>query len=253
MLIFGYMTIHSTLKLGAFHPVFCEDFQVVEELSSNHLLAAVMDGCSMGKDSHFAATLTGKILKKIVKEIGYQVFAGDLPDLTQMKLEEIGKQILQRFWSDFRQISNQLFLDQLEQLTTIVLAIVELPTNCAHVWIVGDGFIAGNGIVKEIDQGNKPDYFGYHLSRPFEEWYGKLLQQFDYEGLSTLSIATDGVGSFEKLGKQLPDFEGEIVPYLLTDNTYAELPTMLDKKMRLLEENHGWVATDDVSIIRMEW
>lgn len=68
------MKIYSALKIGEFHPVFCEDFNVVEKLSENWMLIAVMDGCSSGKDSHFASALFGEIIKKIAKNIPYWDF-----------------------------------------------------------------------------------------------------------------------------------------------------------------------------------
>jgi hypothetical protein len=38
------------------------------------MLCAVMDGCTMGTDSYFIATLVGKLLRKFVIEKSYQTF-----------------------------------------------------------------------------------------------------------------------------------------------------------------------------------
>ncbi|MEL6697808.1 MAG: hypothetical protein AAFP89_16320 [Bacteroidota bacterium] len=54
------MQIHQTVRLGHFHPVYCEDALWTDEIQDEIYLAAVMDGCTMGKESHFAASLVVK-------------------------------------------------------------------------------------------------------------------------------------------------------------------------------------------------
>jgi len=61
------MQIYSVLKLGQFHPIFCEDFTFHSQLNEDWVMIAVMDGCSSGINSHFTSTLFGKILKKSPK------------------------------------------------------------------------------------------------------------------------------------------------------------------------------------------
>ena len=67
------MKIYQVLQIGDHHVNYCEDYTLVVEIGNNHFLAAVMDGCSMGKESYFAATLVGKILRKsIINQLTWQ-------------------------------------------------------------------------------------------------------------------------------------------------------------------------------------
>jgi hypothetical protein len=49
------MKIYTTLQIGEHHTNHCEDYLIIEEVGKNKLLCAVMDGCTMGTDSYFAA------------------------------------------------------------------------------------------------------------------------------------------------------------------------------------------------------
>lgn len=68
------MKAYTLLRMGEHHTNHCEDYAVVEPLGPNRLLCAVMDGCTMGTDSYFAATLVGKVLRKIAAEKNYGSF-----------------------------------------------------------------------------------------------------------------------------------------------------------------------------------
>ena len=58
-------------QIGEFHINHNEDFLVTHEIGKDKLMIAVMDGCTMGTESHFASTLIGKLLRQISKEIHY--------------------------------------------------------------------------------------------------------------------------------------------------------------------------------------
>lgn len=60
------MKIYSTLQIGEFHLNHCEDYLIIEDPGKDKKLLAIMDGCTMGCDSYFIATLVGKILKRIL-------------------------------------------------------------------------------------------------------------------------------------------------------------------------------------------
>ena len=247
------MHIRSFLQKGEFHPVFCEDFLFHTQLRDEFYIATVMDGCSMGNDSHFASSLFAKVLKKVVKELGYQEFFGDLPAFEEWSLEELGKYILEKSWEELRRIKSNLHLDQLELLSTLILAVVDTKRKQAWLIVLGDGFFAAEGKIREIDQDNRPDYLAYHLAEDFEEWYGKQNQQFNLEDIHELIIATDGIGSFEKLDKSKRDFQEEAENYLFFDPEFSDLAKVFDKKMEKLKTDFGLIATDDVGIIEMKW
>lgn len=170
------MQIKTVLKKGEFHPVFCEDFLYHVPLSKSIYLSAVMDGCSMGESSHFSSSLLGKLLKKACIEMRYQEFAKDIPLIDDTQLPDLGKEVVHRLWKDLKQTANSLMLEQLEILSTLLLALVDTRTGQAWILLAGDGFIAVEKELIEIDQDNRPNYMAYHLSKGFEKWFQEELQ-----------------------------------------------------------------------------
>lgn len=247
------MHIQTALQKGHFHPVYCEDFLLTQELSKHRWLAAVMDGCTMGDDSHFASTLTGKILKKIIKELGFEEFGGSFPSLDTIPLDQLTKEIVMRLLASLEQASNSLLLEESELLSTLVLSLVDQTQHKAFVLVIGDGYFASEGKVEDVDQNNKPDYLGYHLGENIESWWASQTQHWSLDSIASLTIATDGPGAIEKLDSSKPDFPGSVIDYLLLDESLDHLPRGLGKKLEQLENEHGLVATDDIAIIKMRW
>lgn len=64
------MKTYSALQIGDYHLNNCEDYLFIGDIGNDKILCAVMDGCTMGTDSYFVSTLTGKLLRKIAKEKG---------------------------------------------------------------------------------------------------------------------------------------------------------------------------------------
>lgn len=243
------MQISSIVQKGEFHPVYCEDYLFEQALTESIHVAAVMDGCTMGTDSHFASALIGKLLKKVIKELSYQEYLKVIPSFVTTPLNNIGRNIIQKVREELRRLSNELYLDELELLSTLNLAIVNTQTNDAWVIIIGDGCVGVNGKIVEVDQENRPDYLGYHLSGLFEDWFEAQQNQFEFSNITKLSIATDGVLSFEKLIKAAPVFSGSVATFLMLD----DLPEPIHKKIDTLQHNFGLIGTDDIGIIKMKW
>ena len=89
------MTIYTTLQIGELHTNHCEDYLITAEIGKHTFLCAVMDGCTMGTDSYFAATLTGKLLRKISKEYSYKEFYSKESVGLQLILERITRQLFE--------------------------------------------------------------------------------------------------------------------------------------------------------------
>lgn len=81
------------LNIGDFHTNNCEDFLIVENISTNRFIVAVMDGCTMGKESVFASMLIGKILRNTAKEEFYKDFLNNNAKELQLCLQEILKKL----------------------------------------------------------------------------------------------------------------------------------------------------------------
>jgi len=246
------MHITSCLHKGDFHPVFCEDFLFHTELSTGLYLAAVMDGCSMGKDSQFASHLFAKILHKVSKELSYREFAGDIPPFSEQELGGLGKEIIKEIWHNLKSISQTLYLDKLELLSTLNLTLFQRKTSSAWVMLIGDGFIVAGEEIIEIDQDNRPDYLAYHLKEDFDSWFTQQKGIYEFEGIQQLILATDGVDSFEKLIPSDSKNSIEAAPFFLLDPSYDALAHPFDKKLEVMKAEYGLIATDDIGLIRMQ-
>lgn len=200
----------------------------------------------MGKDSYFVSTLTGKLLRKICKTIGYAEFlsGGPIPEP-----EERLKAILKELFQQLHQAKNALQLEDKELLTTLIISLIDTKKRKGLVLVIGDGLVSINGQVTEFDQDNHPDYLGFHLTKPFEEWYSAQHQKIAFTQLQDFTIATDGITLFQRTTTQASDIDP--VSFLTTGNTFAEKEDRISLLLKQLEHQHGLVPGDDLAVIRV--
>lgn len=242
------MNIYSALQMGDYHTHHCEDDLLIKKIGSDQLLCAVMDGCSTAMDSHFASTLTGKILRKIAFEKGYQ----DLYENEGTKsLDEELKEILRNLFKEMTFVKNRLMLDEKELLTTLIILLYDVKKNKGVIISVGDGVICINGEITEFERDNKPDYLAYHLHKDFDEWYAQQNQKMFFDHLTDISIATDGISSFTRIKKTDKEEKINAVEYLMTDQSDDNTEEMLNRKLKKLEHHYGLKPTDDLAMIRV--
>src|SRR5688572_26109768 len=129
------MRIYTTLQIGELHTNHCEDYLITAEIGKNKFLFAVMDGCTMGTDSYFAATLTGKLLRKISKEYSYREFLSKGSAGLQTILENIVKQLFE----ELRSAKNVLQLERAEVLNTLLIGVIDTSNRSAEFLCIGDG------------------------------------------------------------------------------------------------------------------
>lgn len=243
------MQIYQLLKRGAYHADFCEDFSVAQPLGAHKLVLAVLDGCTMGQESHFASTLVAKVLRKVLKEHAYREFYGELEAIS---LEAELRDILAAVFAEVRQLKSQLHLEATELLTTLVVALLDTYSRQVVVLALGDATVALNGRLTRFEQDNRPDYLAYHLSQPFAEWYDQQHQILHNPNCTDLALATDGIDSFAPTDAAAAEVDLPDVPaYLLLNQELAEREEMLTIKLRRLERTFGLVPTDDVAILRV--
>ncbi|GAB3294415.1 protein phosphatase 2C domain-containing protein [Hymenobacter tenuis] len=242
------MRIYQLLKIGRYHSDFCEDFTLVLKQGENKLVCAVMDGCTMGQESHFAATLMAKIIRKVIKERQYHEFYGSIS--ADLSLQEELHDILAAVFLEFRNMKSQLLLDTSELLTTLVLGLINASTQEVYGLAIGDATVAINGQLIRFEQDNTPDYLAYHLGQDFEKWYGKQKQFFQATACTDVSLATDGIDSFQNLDSVASD-PINVARYLLIDQELCERDEMLNIKTKRLENRHSLSPTDDVAIVRV--
>lgn len=240
------MIIYTTLTIGEHHTNYCEDYLITAEIGKEKILCAVMDGCSMGTDSYFAATLTGKLLRKIANEYSYKDFISNQPNDLQQTLEGIIRQL----FLELRGLKNTIQLQREEVLNTLLIAVIDCSNATGEFLCVGDGLICLNGEFFEFEQNNKPDYLGYHLHEDFDTWYANQQQRLSAKQIRDFSLATDGIFTFSRFNNQTYQQAGNIAELLLIDKTGYQSTNMLDRKRIDIEKEWGLKPTDDLAIIR---
>jgi len=243
------MTIYTALQKGEYHLHHCEDYLFTGNIGDDKIICAVMDGCTMGTDSYFASTLTGKLLRKIIKSMGYKELYNKQPLFDDV--ESYLKYVLQQLLAEIVIAKNQLLLERDELLTTLMLLLIDKPTNSGIILVIGDGVVSVNGLVTEFDQDNKPDYIGYHLSENFEEWYKGLKQKISIKNIRDVSIATDGIATFKPIAAMIVEDSIDPLYFLLNDDISGEDEDVLERKLRRLEHVYGLNPTDDLAVIRV--
>ncbi|MFK7947646.1 MAG: protein phosphatase 2C domain-containing protein [Saprospiraceae bacterium] len=243
------MQIYSYSQIGTFHTNHNEDFFIKTTLTDYHILIVVLDGCSMGTESHFASVLIGKLLRKISKFIYYQSFIKSTFYNNKQLLINVLKQLFQQL--SF--IKNELNLETNELLSTLILGIINLNNQTAEIVTIGDGLIVCDGQSFEYEQDNQPDYLAYHLHENFENWFDNQKQLLSLQHIRDISFSTDGIFTFQPFNnKTYPTIsEQTIIQQLLVSQQYSDYETMLKKQVITIEKEFGLKASDDLTIVRI--
>ncbi len=254
------MKLYSTSIIGDFHINHNEDYYISSEIGTDKILIAVLDGCSMGKESHFAATLIGKTLRQIAKEYSYKEFimSGNVGNVGQRHafalrtLPILLKNILRDLFKKLIIFKGSLGLEREELLSTLILGIVDSKEKKAEILTVGDGLVSYNGELMEYEQDDRPDYLGYHLTEDFETWFANQHQKLSLSNINDLSLSTDGIFTFKPFNNQKYPFitMEQIIDFLLKDKKELDSDNALDRKLRHIEKEYGLRPTDDLTIIR---
>lgn len=194
------MKIDSYLQRGYSHVNYCED-SLVTASYGDFVMAAVMDGCSSGADSHFIATYYGKVLRKSFQQI-VPIYKSNNSD----PLVEIGKYILEDLFYQVKRLKSEMALDITEILTTSIILVANKATGKQWINTSGDGLFIVDGKSTIISQNNMPDFMGYHLDNQAGEWIEMHTSTYELAG-EHLILSTDGVQSFT-------DIEGNKVDIL---------------------------------------
>lgn len=244
------MKTYSVVRKGELHPVYCEDFLISTYVGESYYLGAVLDGCSSGEDSHFASALMGKLLKKIGKDISQQESL--LRQSTPLNAESIAMMMLKKLFWELRDTRKHLGLTNTELLSTLILLVYDETLKQAYIIAIGDGVIAIDGEIHEIDQDNMPDYMAYHLNHSFDQWYKKQEHIYRVDQPTEISISTDGIDTFRSHKTDNPaDFSP--IDFLLLDSSLENTQNMLTRKTNILQKKYGYLPADDISIIRVKF
>lgn len=208
-----------------------------------------MDGCSAGTDAHFASALIAKVLRRIAKQTNLRSFA----ERTQHTTRDLLKHTLNTLFKDLARLNADLDLKTDELLSTLLLAIVDTQDRNAEIVAIGDGVIACDEEIVVFDQGNKPDYLGYHLHEDFESYWNVLTQRISAQNFQDLSLATDGVLAFRAFSPDSyrPVTEDELLSYLLLDREDGTSETAYRRKVIYIRNTFGLEPTDDLTVVRV--
>lgn len=243
------MNIYSALQRGAYHENYCEDSFYYGKYGNNKMIFAIMDGCTTAMESHFSSTLISKIIKKICIEKGYKDFVIKTDETLTIEAEL--KSILFAIMQELKNIKNLLLLDTKELLTTLLLLLIDRNTNKGILLAIGDGFVNINGIITNFEQDNKPDYLGFHCMEDFESFYASQKQIIFIDSILDITIATDGIYTFESFSKNKTAEDFNCIDYLSKNKTQHENNEMLTLKLKFIENQIGKKPTDDLAMIRI--
>jgi hypothetical protein len=236
------MQIYQTVHRGYLHKEFCEDFCTTFVVQKHFFVGIVSDGCSSGKDSHFASALSVKLLRKIVCQTDFSL--GNAMQITI-------KNILNQFIQELKRVGEELQLDDLELLATVLLVFYDSQTKISYVLSLGDGVIVIDDTVHEIDHDNMPNYPIYHKHEDvanLEQYF--FAHYFEITNAKNIAIATDGVMAFQPERREDSQMEINVANFLLIDSSFAKNNNMLQRKMNILRTQHNLIPSDDVAVVR---
>ncbi len=240
--------INTISRKGSLHKDTNEDFLLSEE-RQNLILCAVFDGCSTGKDSHFASALFGKILRN-------SFFSLDLN--RTIDLENLMQELSQLFINKVISIQKELKIPTSELLSTGIFCLLNKQNREAKIIAIGDGFLSQNRQNEIINQNNTPNYLAYHLEtiekkNGFESWYRNEIKHFQFSETKNVTIATDGILSFKNQTNSMEDLIIDPIAYLIIDDFLQGNKSMLSRKLNILKNKYALSNTDDISIIRIDF
>jgi hypothetical protein len=243
------MKFYELTQIGEFHVNHNEDYLIIEECGKALKLIAVMDGCSSGTDSHFVATLVGKILRKLAKQEAYREYA----EKQQKNIKDLTKSITLNLFEELGYFYRKLDLNSDEVLTTLILGLVNAEKKNAEFVIVGDGLIHIDGENFEYENNNKPDYIGYHLNMDKNEWYEEKTSKMSIENFNDLTISTDGIFTMKNHdGKSYPSInESQIIDKFFKDKSNLKNPNKLKITLLEIKDEFGLMPSDDLTMIRI--
>lgn len=182
---------------GSMHQLNCEDDLCSLDIG-NYIFMAVFDGCSSGKDSHFASTF-----HRILTELTAKTMLS-LP-LNEWETDyEMLKAIVLTVRKNLGDYINSFAFSPVENnemLSTGIFSIFNKNTGKVNALICGDGVISIDGkIYCKHNDGDVVLYLSTVPYNKFEEYLNSdCLKILDEPVISTYSISTDGIDSFKNI------------------------------------------------------
>lgn len=244
--------VRTLIAKGNSHELRCEDDLYTYE-DENYIFTSVFDGCSSGKDSHFASTMFKKIISNIV------------PEFLIENIELTTANILSKLIIDFR-VELQKIMDMLEinafneMLSTLCLCLYDKQESVCSVIICGDGVcsVDGETYTKHDKYGESVYYITSVNGSDEDELRENTLSYLIDDSFSlinvhvkkTVSISTDGIDSFVTSHGIKTDNEPREL--FLNSELYANNRIMLKRIYNiLLRRENKIINVDDLAIARI--
>jgi Protein phosphatase 2C len=158
-----------------------------------------------------------------------------------LPLLQLQKQILQKLFATLQKLQNDLQMQADEMLCTLHLLLLDSETRTCETITIGDGLVVWNGNIQEYEQNNLPDYLGYHLREDFESWYAKQTQTLHLENVTDITLASDGIFTFEEQDNM------SIIHELCINPIGFDHKNALVSKLNRIAKKHK----DDLAIVRV--
>lgn len=246
------MKVHSVIRKGEDHPVFCEDFMLTED-RGRYFYGAIFDGCSSGNESHFASSMFGKVFRHVIED----------DNIYGETIEEKAKFLIKKFVYKLVESKAVMHLEVGDMLATFMLLMYDKVHGEAMVLTVGDGLIYCDGEMTELknekfkdefpdDYMNRPDYIAYNLGvvggekHVFDFWYAESVNKMKFIDPKNIGIASDGILTFTNTEGDI-----DILRYFFEDERFIKVDNMMSRKVNILKKLHRSVHKDDFSIIRL--
>lgn len=252
------MILQKVLRRGSDHADFCQDFYAIGE-TPNFLYCSIFDGCSGGKESHFASTLFAKAFNDVIKNF-YDILNSENLNSS----EQNSKFLLYMISRKVSEVKKVLHLDITELLSTVILCTINKNTKECLITAFGDGYFRVDGTEVTIkntrfinkDNGdNMPDYLVYDIDKiegygDFEAWFHSKSEIHKFENVTNVTISSDGICTF----KNFKSCNEKIDPidFLVKDEGLIDTKNMLERKYNILKNKYCLINTDDLSVIRIK-
>lgn len=218
----------STLNVRGGTHNSCEDSYFIRN-SGDAIYGGVFDGCSTGRNSHWAS----------------KTFAYMFDDIPANPCED---DTLWRVWYKMWLITECLHLTEMEWLATCVLFYYDIEKKSLTVRVLGDGAYYVNHTEHEIDQNNQPDYFGYtlnHLVLQVQKYFDRY-PSVTYENVTNFKICSDGIKSFSR--SQFAKQEAKHPDPIALLFQEPDSLNCLERRFNMLR-NDQYTINDDLTII----
>lgn len=238
------------------HLNWCEDNYFIYE-NDKIIVGAVLDGCSTGKDSHWASKTLALVFDSL-KPLwnNFEIFEN--PDINPIYYID---KIIADCSNSLSEISTTLKLPFDNFLSTIVFFVYHKETKQLAVKFFGDGAffyktdeVDGEYIMVENDEKNMPLYLGYYFKNENNNLtrYIETRNCYILENVVDFSICSDGIFSFKHhplLNKNQEDELKNPIDFLIKDKFLQNLKAGLSRKFNMLTKQ-GYVIEDDLTVMR---